>query len=231
MANRLIHAKAPRLLSDGGTVLILGSGPSLTQVDVTYARAHVDLTIAINDSYVYATDAEVLWAGDEKWLVKWHHGCSAPHIHNFKSYPAFDGRFKFCLSPTPYPDVITLGRGPLTGLSLRRDRVSLGGNGCHQSINLAVHLGATRIVLLGVDMHAGKVLRDGVWRDSDHFAWLGRHADDTKPAYADAVSYAATLVQPLKALGIEVVNCTPGSALKCFPMRPLRDLFPEAVAV
>jgi hypothetical protein len=218
--------KAPRLLPDGGTVLILGSGPSLTQADVDYARARVDCTIAINDSYVFATDAEVLWAGDDKWMVQWHHGCSAPHIHNFKSYPAFDGQFKFCLSPTPYADVITLGRGPLTGLCLRRDRVALGGNGCHQSINLAVHLGATRIVLLGVDMKAGKVFRDGAWRQSDHFAWLGRHADDTKPYYREAISYLATLVQPLNKLGIEVINCTPDSALTCFQMRPLRDVFP-----
>lgn len=124
-----------------------------------------------------------------------------------------------------------MGRGPLTGLSLRRDRVSLGGNGCHQSINLAVHLGATRIVLLGVDMKAGTVWRDGAHRPSDHFAWLGRHADDSKPSYPEAVSYMGTLVQPLKSLGIEVVNCTPGSALRCFPMRPLRELFPEAMAV
>src|SRR5688572_23691575 len=71
---------APRLLPDGGTVLITGSGPSLTQADVTYARKHVTLTIAVNDSYIYAPDAEILYAGDEGWW-KWHQYCRAPHIY------------------------------------------------------------------------------------------------------------------------------------------------------
>lgn len=230
MGQRLTSATAPRLLPDGGTVLILGSGPSLTQADVDYARARVDLTIAINDSYVFAPDADVLWAADDKWLVKWHQGCLTAHEHNFKRYPAFTGRWKFCLSPTPYPDVLVLKRGPLTGLCTTPDRVALGGNGCHQSINLAVHLGATRILLLGVDMQSGKVFRDGAWRVSDHFAWMGRHADDSKPPYAEAISYLATLVQPLTQLGIEVINCTPQSAVRCFPMRPLHDTLPMAVA-
>jgi len=225
------YATVPRLLPTGGTVLILGSGPSLTKADVDLARAHCDLTIAINDSYIFAPDATALWGADDKWMVKWHQGCTAPHVHHMKTYPAFTGRFKFCLSRTPYADVLVLKRGPQTGLCREPNRVALGSNGAHQSINLAVHFGATRIILLGVDMKPGKVFRDGAWRESDHFAWLGRHADDSKPPYAQCLSHMATLVAPLKALGVDVVNCSPDSALRVFPMRPVRDVFPEAVAV
>jgi len=231
MRNKFEYATVPRLLPTGGTAVILGSGPSLTRADVDLTRAHCDLTIAINDSYVLAPDATALWGADDKWMVKWHQGCSAAHLHNGRAYPAFTGQFKFCLSRTPYADVMVLKRGPRIGLCLEPDRVALGSNGAHQSINLAVHFGATRIILLGVDMKPGKVFRDGAWRPSDHFAWLGRHQDDSKPPYEQCLSYMATLAEPLKKSGVEVVNCSPDSALRCFPMRALRDVFPQAVAV
>jgi hypothetical protein len=35
------------------------------------------------------------------------------------------------------------------------------------------------------------------------------------------------LVEPLKAAGIEVWNCTPNSSLEAFPVRKLRDVLPE----
>lgn len=226
-----VYGTVPKLLPNGGTVLVLGSGPSLTKADVDYARARVDCTIAINDAYLYAPDATALWAADDKWLVKWHQGCVAPHIHHEKKYPAFTGQLKFCLSKTPYADVLTVRRGPRDGLCLEPDKVALGSNGGHQAINAAVHFGATRIVLLGIDMKPGKIFRDGQWRQSDHF-W-GRHADDTKPPYEVCLSLMATMVEPLKKIGVKVVNCSPDSALKCFQMQPLREALPslEAIAV
>ncbi len=226
------YASVPKLLPTGGTVLVMGSGPSLTQADVEYARARVDLTIAINDAYLMAPNAECLWAADDKWLVKWHHGCVAPHVHHQKNYPAFTGAYKFCLSKTPYADVRTIHRGTREGLSLDPAKVALGYNGGHQSINAAVLMGADRVILLGLDMKGGKIFRDGAWRDSDHF-W-GRHADDTKPPYVICLSLMATMVAPLKKAGVTVINCTPDSALKCFPMQTLREALPnraEAIAV
>ena len=215
------YGRVPKLLLNGGTVLVIGSGPSLTQADVDYARARVDLTIVINDAYLMAPDADALWAADDKWLVKWHHGCVAAHVHHGKHYPAFTGRFKFCLSKTPYADVTTIRRGPRTGLAIYPEQVALGSNGGYQSINAAVHFGATRIVLLGIDMKPGKIFRDGAWRASDHF-W-GRHADDTKPPYEICLKLFDTLVEPLKKAGVTVINCTRSTALMSFPRMRLED--------
>lgn len=218
---------APRLLPDGGTVLILGSGPSLTQADVTYARRHTALTIAVNDSYYFAPDADVLYACDGRWW-NWHQGCRTAHIYQGRKFPAFTGRFRMSmtgLGSVTDPDILKLRQGPQTGLSLDPTKLATGKSSVYQAINLAVHLGATGAVLLGVDMKDGTIHRDGAARPSAHF--FGRHADDSKPPYQLCRQRFETLVLPLIEIGFTLVNCTPGSALTCFQMCELRDLFPE----
>lgn len=224
---------APRLLPDGGTALILGSGPSLTQADVDYARQHVDLTIAVNDAYVMAPDADILYSGDAMRWWKWHANVTKPHVHDFRKYPAFTGRYRFGvrdINGTPHPaGVGVFAQGPQTGLTLDLTRLALGKNSTFQAINLAVHVGATKGVLLGVDMKPGKRFTNGAWRPAAHF--FGRHADNSEPPYKVCLQRFETLVRPLQDIGFELVNCTPESALRCFPMKALREVFPEAVAV
>jgi hypothetical protein len=211
-------ATVPRLLPDGGTVLVLGSGPSLTQADVTLARAHVQATIAVNDSYKLAPDADVLYAADTRWWG-WHKGVQGVHTVGSVKYPAFTGGRRYCLGTVPYPDVQVLRRGPSTGLTLDPGRVALGLNGAYQAINVAVHLGARRVLLLGVDMKGG------------HF--FGHHPNHSGPPFSMCLERFATLVQPLAAAGVEVINCTPGTALKVFPRVALDEALGlvQAVAV
>jgi hypothetical protein len=203
----LSYATVPRLLPNGGTVLVMGSGPSLNQADVDLARSRVDAVIAVNDTYKLAPDADVLYAADTKWWG-WHKGCVSAHSVGSVKYPAFTGRLKYCMGRTQwYPSVQILRRGPMTGLTLDPGKAALGHNGVYQSINVAVHLGASRVLLIGVDMRGG------------HF--FGRHPDNSNPPFSICLQRFATLVEPLKAAGVEVLNCTPKSALTVFPMMPL----------
>ena len=228
MGHRFSYATAPRLLPDGGTVLILGSGPSLTQADVDYARARVDLTIAVNDSYKLIPDADVLFAADDRWW-KWHDGAREPHTYNAWPFPAFVGRYRFAVSRVDaWPEIAVLKRGKHTGLATEPDTLNLGANSVYMAVNLAVHFGATRAMLLGVDMQRGKKFTNGAWRASCHF--FGRHQDLSEPPYAICLERFETLVEPLRRIGFELVNCTPGSALQCFPMRPLHEALPMAEA-
>lgn len=198
----LEYATVPRLLPYGGTVLITGSGPSLQQADVDLVRAHAEAVIAVNDSYKLVPDATVLYAADAKWWG-WHKGCRDAHQVGAVKYPAFTGRLRYALSRTPYHDVQVLRRGPQSGLTLDPGKVALGLNGVYQSINVAVHLGATRVILLGVDMHGG------------HF--FGKHPDNSAPPFSLCLQRFATLVGPLQTAGVDVINCTPKTALTVFP--------------
>jgi hypothetical protein len=211
------YATVPKLLPDGGTVLVMGSGPSLNKADVAFARERVDAVIAVNDSYKLCPDADVLYAADTRWWG-WHKGAADVHTVGSVKYPAFIGKIKYCLGQTPwYPSVQILKRGPQTGLTLDPTRVALGLNGVYQSINVAVHLGATRVLLLGVDMKGG------------HF--FGHHPNNSGPPFSMCLNRFETLVAPLKAAGVDVVNCTPGTALKAFPRVPLADVLDSQSAV
>jgi hypothetical protein len=203
--------RVPVLWPNGGTAVVLGSGPSLSAADVDYVRERVDGVIAVNDTYRLAPWATALYAADAKWW-QWHKGA-----------PSFTGQFKFTLSgtATTWPGVVCLKRGQDTGLSENPEALALGRNGVYQAINLAVHFGATRILLLGVDMQNG-ARADGRGT-SDHF--FGHHPDNTGPQFSLCLERFKTLVAPLAARGVEVINCSRRTALRCFPMKALEDVF------
>jgi len=185
------------------TVVCIGTGPSLTpaQVDVCRGKAHV---IVVNNAWELAPWADVLYAADAKWWRR------------FDGVPAFPG-LKYSVMPTransahqEYPSIQILRNTGGYGLELDPSGLRTGANSGYQAINLAVHLGASRIVLLGYDMHG------------DHY--FGSHPDKAKPAFSMCLTAFPTLVEPLQAAGVSIVNCTPGSALTCFPQASLLSI-------
>jgi hypothetical protein len=192
----------------GSTVAIIGGGPSVTQeqVDMLKGRAKV---IAVNDAYLLAPWADVLYFCDDRWWA-WHK--DRPEYKAFAGIKVTLENPRVCqLEPSVKP-VKNLGSD---GLSPVRFAVMTGRNSGYQAINLAVHFGARRILLVGFDMRN----IDG----KSH--WFGDHPRPTpKDAYANVMLPAfPTLVEPLATLGVTVINCTPGSALDVFPKMPLED--------
>lgn len=196
----------PRLWP-GSTVVCLGSGPSLTAADVDACRGRARV-IAIKDTVRLAPWADVLYgagadAGGRTW---WHlHG---PTL-------AFSG-LRYCLDPQASRWASVLARGPEQGLSADPGALALGGHSGYQAINLAVHLGATRVVLLGYDMQA-TAGRQHYFGDHQHgapgrklpFDWFRLHWP--------------SIVAPLSALGVTVVNATRETALDLFPRQSLAE--------
>lgn len=105
------------------------------------------------------------------------------------------------------------------GLSDDPMRINAGGNSGFQACNLAVLLGAKRIVLLGFDMHSG---------ENGKIHWHGPHPEGMKnPSHHNFSGWIARFTeaaQDFKDMGVEVINCTPGSAIRCFPMAKLEDV-------
>jgi hypothetical protein len=192
----------PRVWPDS-LIVCLGTGPSLTGADVT--RVQGQRVIAINNAYQLAPWADVLYACDAKWW-RWHAGA-----------PTFHGR-KYMLQPAcrEYPEITALRNTGPTGLELDPSGLRTGHNSGYQAINLAVHLGARTIVLLGYDMQSPG-------RDAHFF---GAHPDQSKPPFSRCLATFATLVEPLAARGIAVLNCTRQTALRCFPQPALDEVVP-----
>jgi len=195
----------------GGTVVCAASGPSLRRARLARVRGHWPV-IVVNDSWRLAPWADVLYACDWRWWRK--HG----------GVPAFPG-LKVTLSNSlghieAWPEIKVLENTGVEGLERAPTGLRTGRNGGYQAINLAVHFGASRIVLLGYDM---KPAPDG------RTHWFGDHeAWPTRPSIFETVfrPHFTELAHELAALGVEVVNCTPESALDAFPKAALDRLLP-----
>lgn len=195
-------AVVPRLWPNS-TIVCLGNGPSLTPEDVEFCRGKARV-IAINDTYRLAPWADVLYGADSSWWKK--HG----------GVPTFTG-LKYTLQ-TPaakWPGVKVLANTGEGGLERDPRGLRTGRNGGYQAINLAVHLGAHRIVLLGYDMGAAK---DGRQR------WFA-HGGQPRSPYHTFLALFPAIVKPLAELQIEVINCSRATALKIFPRQSLTDVF------
>lgn len=103
---------------------------------------------------------------------------------------------------------------PHDGLSREWGVLHQGCNSGYQALNLAVLLGAKRIMLLGFDMR--------IVDERRHF--FGDHPKgmNVQSNYAQWITKFKTI--PPDLTGVEVFNCTKGSALKCFPYKPLKKL-------
>jgi len=186
------------------TFVLIGSGPSLTVEDVEFVRGKARV-IAINNAVELASDAFALYAADRKW------------IDRFDGVPSFKG-LKYSIEShdtTTRHDWHVMRNTGFLGLETEANGLRTGFNSGFQSLNLAYHMGARRCLLLGYDM---QVAADG----RDHF--FGSHPDGAVSPYQQMIEAFASIVQPLKDAGVSVVNCTPGSALKCFPMARLQDV-------
>lgn len=199
----------PRLWPES-TIVILASGPSLSVADIATCRSiasvdHDTHILAIKDSVRLADWAEALYACDRRW---WR---AHPETKTYRG-------LKYGLEAvSDRPDVQALRNTGELGLELDPSGLRTGRNSGYQAINLAVHLGARRIVLLGYDMQPDA---KGKQR------WFGEHSygGPAIPFYTFR-ERMPSLVEPLAALGVRVMNCTPNSALECFPRHRLDEVW------
>ncbi len=177
------------------TVVCLGSGPSTTTADLDRLRGQQ--VIAINSMYRLAPWAAVLYAADSIW---WQFNDGAKD---------FAGR-KFgseAFISTLYADVTVLPITGRVGLEMQPWGIRTSGHSGYQAINLAVHLGAKKIVLVGYDMQAGPRGEHHIHPDHPH----GRHLP-----YDDYVRNYETMRPMLDAHDIDVVNCSRSTAITAF---------------
>jgi len=166
--------------------------------------------IAINSTYKLALWADVLYACDAKWWKK------------YKGAPEFRGlRFALTSQSGIWPGVRVLKNTGTAGLETNPMGLKTGRNSGYQAVNLAYHLGAKRILLLGYDMG---------YTNARHQHWHEADFPGSSP-YAQFRQSFETIVQPLKAAGIELVNCSRETALTCVPRMALEQALPVATEV
>jgi hypothetical protein len=198
------------------TIVCAASGPTLTAEDLAYARRRAPV-VAVNDAIRLAPWAPVLYSSDRGW---WRHYAG---MADYRGHKVGVGWKVGDASAMPHaPGVQVLEHTGLEGLERAPTGLRTGGHSGYAAINLAVHLGARRIVLLGYTC--------GTVGGRSHF--FGRHPaglpESSAQNYAVFRRAYDTLVAPLAELGVAVVNATPGTTITAFPCAPLMVAFREA---
>lgn len=188
----------PDLMLDwtGETVVILAGGPSVLDLDLSLLLGH--RVIAINSAWKLYPHADVLFFADGRWFER------------FKP----NGFTGLCVTTgnVTDPTVMSFAKVAPMHLATEPDKLALNRSSVTGAINLAVHLGAGKVILLGVD---GKFV-DG--RRHGH--------DDEYPWHFVAGSYeqqAAEFRQVASSIPVPVINCSPVSDLDVWPRMSLAD--------
>jgi len=183
---------------DNETVYIIGGGPSLKNFD--FRQLIGAKTIAINKAILFHSRADVLYWTDVRFYT-WH----KHEIDNYKG-------LKFALKPgSQYSsDVKILKKGKAYGIETDPQTLAHGNNSGYAAINLAYHLGAKRIILLGFDM-AGNG-SDGHFHDGYPTKSAGdrMYQDKFIPGFKQ-------LAAALAMTNVTVLNASPYSKLTVFP--------------
>jgi hypothetical protein len=204
----------------------IAPGPSLESTDLSGLAGRSTFTIAINHAYLKVEQPDVVYACDGRYWDKYHGPIKAKHpnaaLWTQDMLPGdMSAALRYGLLRLHNMDK---GAAYLPGLCRVPGGVHGGGNGGYQAVNLAYHLGAKKILLVGYDMGNaadGKAHFFGEYEGRlamphRNFGLFIRNFETIKP----------------EEYGIEIINCTPGSRLKCFPFSTLeRELENECVPV
>lgn len=210
--------RVPRMWP-GATIACIATGPSLTDEDCSYVCGKVPV-IAINDAHRLAPWSDVLYSSDRTW---WKYYEGVPSFAGVRigigSAAGKCNRFHGLAT-----EIAVMRNTGLEGLELDPTGLRTARNSGYSAINLAVHFGAARILLLGYNM--------GFRNGRAH--WFGDHPtslSQNESLFATHRQSFEQLIEPLRSLGVEVINCTPETSLNTFPVRPLREVLPARMAV
>lgn len=163
---------------------VLATGPSLNQAVVDSVRDRCRV-VAVSDAYRMAPWADALASTDSKW------------------WKANEGAFQFSGRKfSAAPDYIQLE-------GIERFPTETHTNSALLAVKVAVHLGAKKILLCGVDLHS----------PGQHF--FGRHPAPLRSSEARHMELFKRQFAGYQPRGVRIINCTPASALTCYPVGDL----------
>jgi hypothetical protein len=198
----------------GECCFIIAGGPSVLAHDLEQLRGR--RVIVINSSIHAAPWADFCYFGDWRW---WN------EPENRAAVASFGGRVVTTSQMVRDPKVVVCRKANPPGLARARDSLTQKWTSLTAATNLAAHLvgsGGT-IVWLGAD---GKATADGrMWHHKPH-RW------PPKPQRYDRHwADIATMVQPLRAMGVTLLNASPGSAYAdLWPVVHLQDVLERRAA-
>jgi hypothetical protein len=182
---------------------ILGGGPSLFDNDLDLIKD--EFVIGVNNSIFLGDWVNVCWFGDKKWW-KWH---KERLIKENRKVATCNVKLK---NESQHWWKHYQRRGH--GINTNEKFVAWNASSGASAINFAYHLGYRKIVLLGFDMR--KI--DGMKN------WHMAHKEKDHNPFPRHIKGFVQIAKDAKRLGVQIINATPESAIKDFPIMRLDEL-------
>lgn len=193
----------PRWL--GRTVVIVASGPSASEAPLDLVRGSGAACLAVNRSHLLVPWADALYACDGAFWLRYEDALAFPGLKVTQTAKGLPGVHK-----------VQVESAHRSMLFDRFGQLGAGGNSGFQAVNLAAQAGAARIVLVGFDYSLAR----GVHWHGKHPPGMNNPSERNMVRWAEDLDRAAPL---LASLGVEVLNASPYSSLRAYPVRPLED--------
>lgn len=196
---------------EGYTAIIVAQGPSLRdrclQIQVELA-SRLYPTICIKDTYRFAPQAHMIYACDRSWWFKrWK------EREDLRAHKAVKVTLDWQKLDTKVPELYWLKVGSSTTFVFEEGKVANGKNSGHQCLNCVANMGARKIILVAYDMG----FLNGITHCHDDHVKVD---EQVFQQYRGEMEKAAPA---LAARGIQVVNVSRNSTLKCFPKMTFKE--------
>ena len=187
-------------------MLVIGAGPSLLATDPTMLRGLP--AIACNAAVKWYPQADIWFSAH-------------PEVVAAEAPADFAGTRIGCATkaerPCDWPTINLMREDRCAhrfGVCFAPDGLRLGTNSGHAAINLALHCGASAVVLIGFDMKIDDPARAHF--DGSPGPDPNKYRQFHRPAFK-------MMAEQLSAAGLTVLNATPDSALEAFPRVSLAE--------
>jgi len=215
----------------GETAVLIATGPSITEEQLQLVKRHQELgnckVFTMNNVYENVPWTDVHFAcGGDWWGLYYPRSKELQELKGTKYtwYPELAKLYNLNYVSAIVKD----------GLSVDPSVIHINHGSGPMSINLALHYGIKKLLLIGHDMKFAEDYdskKKKVGSKPRHYFneypktlqhWPSCKIGVSKPGVLDGlIETYEKMVPQLKTLDMEVVNCTPNSALKCFRMSTL----------
>lgn len=192
----------------GETVVVVATGPSVSDVPLEIGKGRAKF-LAVKDAWKLCPWADVLYACDHHW---WEAHKGVVPFEGLRL--AFDRRTIEKWGGMPFRKV-EIVKHKVDFLFDEVGRIGWGGNSGFHAINLAAQFGALKIILVGFDL----TIMNGRHFFGDH-PYQGGPSEPNCKRWAEVIDRAA---YALEDRGIDVINCSPVSTLKAFPIMSFEE--------
>lgn len=190
----------------GEDAFVLCGGPSLDPEFIQRLRGRPrSRVIAINQSYLIAPWADMLFFADDRWWKR-------ETTERPEALKHFEGQIVTIARHSKHELLWHVHRvipEPGKGLSKDGNTVAMERTSLHAVLNICLHKSARRIILIGADNKEGA---DGRIHHHAEYPWSRK-----KDTWALKMEQLAFAVKPLADAGIEVINASTESTLPWWP--------------